>query len=160
MSLNNIDWNKVEIYTDGASKGNPGSAASAMVVYNDSKLVYGLSIPLGLATNNQAEMVAVLTALEAVEWSKTTCPVPIYTDSAYICNCFEQKWYVKWRQNGWKNSKKQPVANSDLWKQMLEKKEKTNAVILKVKGHSGVAGNEMADKLASEAAETQEGKVI
>ena len=78
--------------------------------------------------------------------------VIIYTDSAYIANCFADKWYIKWRENGWKTSDKQPVKNQDLWTRILALYIKCVAhyglQIVKVKSHAGNKYNEMVDLLA------------
>ena len=97
------------------------------------------------------EMTAFINALKHVSqysgWN-----IKVYSDSAYILNCFSQKWYVKWKQNGWMNAKKEPVANKELWIDLffyydfVSKKNKIE--LIKVKGHSGNQFNERADQLA------------
>ncbi len=101
-------------------------------------------------TNNRMEILAAIEALRAL---KEPCEVSIYTDSAYVCNCFQQKWYVNWQKNGWKNSQKKPVENRDLWEQLLELIDVHQVHWYKVKGHSGDKWNERADVLAVQAAQ-------
>lgn len=100
-------------------------------------------------TNNRMEMTAVIRALEAL---KTPCAVKLHSDSAYVINCFKNKWYVNWRRNGWRNASKQPVENRDLWEQMLAQVDRHNVEWIKVKGHSDDVLNNRADELARAAA--------
>ena len=72
----------------------------------------------------------------------------VYSDSAYCINCYEQKWYVKWIKNNWINSKGQKVANIDLWEKLIPFFEDADFIFKKVKGHSGLEGNERADAIA------------
>ena len=87
-------------------------------------------------------------SLSYINWD-----IEIYTDSALIVNTFNQKWYENWERNGWKNSKKEPVANSDLWKEILGLYRVQRVQIIKVKGHGNNIFNNTADKLAQAAAE-------
>jgi len=74
--------------------------------------------------------------------------VEVVSDSSYVVNCFRDKWYVRWAANGWRNAKKQPVANADLWRPLIELVE-ANAVTFRwVKGHSGDRLNDLVDQLA------------
>jgi ribonuclease HI len=75
----------------------------------------------------------------------------LHSDSAYVINCFRDRWYVRWRANGWKNSQKKPVENRDLWEALLAEAESRDVTWHKVPGHSGVPLNERADRLAVEA---------
>jgi len=108
-------------------------------------------------TNNRMELTAVIMALESelmmarIESSR----IIIYTDSSYVANAYNKKWINNWKKNGWKNSKKEPVKNMDLWKRLdswVSRGENVYTVeFVKVKGHSGVEGNEIADTLATTA---------
>jgi ribonuclease HI len=92
------------------------------------------------------ELMAVVKALEALkvkDWE-----VEVYSDSAYLVNAFAQQWLDKWQQNGWKNSKKEAVANQDLWKALLKLTAVNRVTIKKVKGHAGDEWNERCDQLA------------
>lgn len=134
----------VDIYTDGACSGNPGPGGWAAV------LTYGttekeISGGEKQTTNQRMEMMAVYQALHHL---KEACSVVIYSDSAYVVNCFKQKWYVSWRKNGWKNSKGDAVQNRDLWEMLLGEVERHQVKFDKVKGHAGVEMNERCDELA------------
>lgn len=96
-------------------------------------------------TNQRMEMCAVLEALRAL---KESCQVTVYSDSAYVVNCFKQKWHVNWKKNGWRNSKGDTVQNRDLWEALLEEMDRHRVELKKVKGHAGVAWNERCDELA------------
>lgn len=100
-------------------------------------------------TNNRMEMLGVIRALEAL---KERCKVKVHSDSAYVINCFRDRWYVRWERNGWKNSKKEPVENRDLWERMIELVGAHDVEWIKVKGHSGDHWNERCDELARVAA--------
>ena len=138
---------KVIIYTDGACSGNPGPGGWGCVLF------YGahqkeLSGAEEHTTNQRMELQAAVEALAAL---KESCQVALYSDSAYLINAFKQNWLVNWQNNGWKNSKKQPVENQDLWQQLLKAAEKHAIEWHKVKGHSGNEYNERCDVLAREA---------
>lgn len=141
---------KIIIYTDGACSGNQNSenigGYGAVLIYKGHrKEIYD---GVQNTTNNKMEMKACIEALKTLK--KKDIPVEVYTDSAYVCNCINQKWYVKWRANGWKNSKKEPVENKELWVELLDLVEGLNDIkFIKVKGHSGVELNELADQLAN-----------
>jgi ribonuclease HI len=96
-------------------------------------------------TNNRMEMMAVIAALESLTQK---CDVRLHSDSAYVINCFKQKWYEKWVRNGWMTSGKKPVENQDLWQRMLEVVRRHKVEWIKVKGHSGDEWNDRCDELA------------
>jgi len=96
---------------------------------------------------------ACIRALEA--WGKPGRRVNLFSDSAYVVNCMNQKWYARWRRNGWLNAKKQPVENRDLWERLLELVESLEVQFIKVKGHAGDEGNERADQLARQGMEME-----
>lgn len=77
--------------------------------------------------------------------------VALYSDSAYVVNCFRDKWYVRWRQNGWRNAQKKPVENRDLWEALIDVAERHEVAWHKVAGHSGDPLNDRADRLARSA---------
>src|SRR5699024_7043423 len=102
---------EIVIYTDGACSGNPGPGGwAALLMFGDNKKE--LSGGEYNTTNNRMEVMAVIQALKAL---KEPCVAKVHSDSAYVVNCFKQGWYKNWIKNGWKNSKKQPVENQDLW---------------------------------------------
>lgn len=145
---------KIVIYTDGACSGNQNKenigGYGAVLMYKDNKKeIFGGEIN---TTNNRMELKACIEALKALK--RRDIPIVVYTDSAYLCNCINQKWYEKWRTNGWINSKKDPVENKELWQELLDLFEGfENIRFLKVKGHSGVEYNELADALANKGME-------
>lgn len=96
-------------------------------------------------TNNRMELMAVIEGLAAL---KRPCKVDIYSDSAYVVNAFSQNWIEKWIKNGWKNSAKAEVANSDLWKRLIELTTTHTVIFHKVKGHADNEFNNRCDELA------------
>src|SRR3989339_309904 len=126
---------KIIIYTDGAcsnnqEKSNFGGWGAVLLFKDNKRELYG-GTPN--TSNNKMELLACIRSLEALKTDKY--PVEIYTDSAYIVNCFEKKWYEKWQQNNWRNSKKEPVSNKELWEQLLILKDKYKVRFIKVAGH-------------------------
>lgn len=142
----------IYIYTDGACSGNPGLGGSSFIAVENEEKIYEWKMPIPEATNNICELIAII---EGCTWAKEVYPlekITIRTDSAYCHNCYTQKWYKNWQKNGWKNSKKEPVANKTLWLQLIPFFENTNFIFEKVKGHTGSKDwNDEVDKLAVEA---------
>ena len=143
--------NTIIIYTDGASRGNGsedsiGSWGAYLSFNSSTKKISGANKNV---TNNQMELMGCIKALEVVKDSQY--PIEIYTDSAYVCNGINNKWYVNWRNNGWRNAKKEAVKNKELWQELLYQLEDRglDVEIHKVKGHSGNEGNEIADELCN-----------
>jgi ribonuclease HI len=131
----------VIVYTDGACSGNPGPGGWAWAVAPD-----GTPSAAGgetHTTNQRMELTAVLEALKALDR-----PITVVSDSIYVINCFRDKWYVRWQANGWRNSKKQPVANADLWKPLVDLVLAGDVEFQWVKGHSGDRLNDLVDQLA------------
>ena len=135
---------EVTIYTDGACSGNPGPGGWASIL-----MAGGVKKELSGGerdtTNNRMELMAVIEGLAAL---KCPCKVDIYSDSAYVVNAFSQNWIEKWIKNGWKNSAKAEVANSDLWKRLLELTSIHTVTFHKVKGHADNEFNNRCDELA------------
>ena len=139
---------KIIIYCDGACSGNQfgknKGGWGAVLKYRDkSKEIYGGE---SNTTNQRMELTACIKALEQIKTKNFD--IEIYSDSAYLVNCIQKEWYKKWEKNGWNTSKKEPVENKELWIRLLRLTAKYNAKFFKVPGHSGVALNELADKLA------------
>ena len=145
---------KVTIYTDGSSRGNPGPGGyGAVLQFVDSKgALHERELSQGYATttNNRMELLGVIVALEAL---KRPCTVEVHSDSQYVVNAFNQHWVDGWLKRGWKNAKKEPVKNSDLWKRLLEAKKPHDVTFVWVKGHAGHPENERCDALATAAAD-------
>jgi ribonuclease HI len=137
----------VTIYTDGACSGNPGPGGwGAILLYGEhSKEISGAEPH---TTNNRMEITAVIEALKQLN---QPCRVTVYSDSAYVVNCFRNDWIGSWQRNGWKNSKNEPVENQDLWKILLAEMNKHQVKFDKVKGHSDNPWNNRCDELAREA---------
>ena len=137
----------IEIFTDGACKGNPGPGGWGAVLRMGSaeKELAGHE---PATTNNRMELTAVIEALRAL---KSPCDVALHTDSRYVIDGIT-KWIFGWQKNGWKNAAKKPVLNSDLWRALLEAKDGHRIAWIWVKGHDGHPENERADRLASDAA--------
>jgi len=138
----------IEIYTDGACKGNPGMGGwGAILIYKDHvKEISGFE---SNTTNNIMELTAVIKALESL---KEECHVVLTTDSNYVKDGITD-WINNWKLNGWKTANKQPVKNKELWI-MLDSLSQKHIMDWKwVKGHSGHLENERADQLANEAIE-------
>lgn len=144
----------VSIYTDGSARGNPGPGGYGAVLrctLPDGRLhEKELSQGFELTTNNRMELLAVIVALEAL---KRPCKVTLYSDSQYVVNAFNQHWVEGWLKRGWKNAKKEPVKNIDLWKRLLEAKKPHDVEFVWVKGHAGHPENERCDQLATAAAD-------
>jgi len=136
---------EVTIYTDGACSGNPGPGGwGAVLLYGEhSKEISGAEPH---TTNNRMEITAVIEALKQLN---QPCRVTVYSDSAYVVNCFRNDWIGSWQRNGWKNSKGQPVENQDLWKELLRLMEIHQVEYVKVKGHADNKWNNRCDELAT-----------
>ncbi len=138
------------VYTDGACSGNPGPGGWAWVA-PEGGYASGFHPH---TTNQRMEIVAATEALLALDG-----PVVVVSDSTYVVNCFRQRWYEGWMARGWKNSKKEDVANQDLWKPLINHVLARGDVEWRwVKGHSGDEWNDVADRLAVEAALNQAGR--
>ncbi|MGZ8281919.1 MAG: ribonuclease HI [Allosphingosinicella sp.] len=137
----------VEIFTDGACKGNPGPGGWGAVIRSGGR-EKEISGGEPLTTNNRMEMLAAIRALEALQ---RPCKVDLYTDSAYVRDGIT-KWIHGWRRNGWKTADRKPVKNAELWLELLEATARHQVEWHWVKGHSGHPENERADKLACDAA--------
>ena len=135
----------VEIYADGACKGNPGPGGwGAWLQYDDTEK--SLCGGEKLTTNNRMELTAVIRALEAL---KRPCLVKIYTDSVYVQKGISE-WIIGWKARHWRTSDKKPVKNDDLWKELDALANQHRIEWIWVKGHAGNVGNERADALANE----------
>lgn len=138
---------KVDIYTDGACSGNPGNGGwGAVLIYNGTQKE--MSGAVENTTNNQMELLACIEALKAL---KQPCKVDLYSDSAYVVNCFLQGWIVNWKLNGWKGSNKKPVKNIELWQTLDQLCFVHEITWHKVKGHADNVFNNRCDQLATSA---------
>ena len=134
----------VEIFTDGACKGNPGPGGWGAILRCNGK-EKELSGYESNTTNNRMEIMAVLKALEAL---KEPCNVTLCSDSQYVCNAIEKGWAKNWQKNNWMRNKKEPALNVDLWERLLQLLEAHNIKVVWIRGHAGHPENERCDKLA------------
>jgi ribonuclease HI len=140
--------NKVEIFTDGACKGNPGPGGWGALL-RMGEVEKELSGSEEHTTNNRMEMMAVIRALQAL---KRPCEVDLYSDSKYVIDGIT-KWVFGWQKKGWVNAQKKPVMNEDLWREMIEATRPHTIEWHWVRGHAGHVENERVDRLACAAAE-------
>lgn len=148
-----------KIYADGATSSNGYEGAQGgwawLILDEQEKIILKTAGHLNNATNNICELTAVIDACHyayyKINSTDTNPTFTIYSDSAYIINCYKEKWYKKWQKNGWVNSKKQPVANKELWEHLIPFFEDSRFSFEKVKGHADDEYNNIVDKLAVEA---------
>jgi ribonuclease HI len=138
------------VYTDGACSGNPGPGGWAWAVAPDGTLSASGSAPA--TTNQRMEITA---ALEAVRTLAPGGPLVVMSDSSYVVNCFRDGWWRGWERNGWRNSKRQPVANRDLWEPLVELVKQFDVTFRWVKGHGSDPLNDLVDRMAVAAAIAQ-----
>jgi ribonuclease HI len=131
----------VKVFTDGACSGNPGPGGWAWVTSDGRHQAGGEAE----TTNQRMELTAVLRAVEAMEGR-----LDIHSDSTYVVNCFNDRWYEGWLRRGWMNTQRKPVANRDLWEPLIERylARRDEITFTWVKGHAGNPLNEVADSLA------------
>ena len=141
----------IKLYTDGGCRGNQSDnnigGWGAYMVYGDvSKEIKGGEIN---TTNNIMELKGCIEGLKAIK--NKTLPVEVYLDSAYVLNGITN-WIEGWKKKGWRTANKKPVLNKELWIELDSERNKFNNIeFIKVKGHAGNEGNEMADRLCNEA---------
>ncbi len=135
----------VDIYTDGACRGNPGAGGWGAVLVCDGR-EKELSGGEAVTTNNRMELMAAISALSAL---KVPCEVTLTSDSKYLVDAIEKGWAVSWRAKGWRRADKSPALNPDLWERLLELLEIHKVTFVWVKGHAGHPYNERCDALAT-----------
>ena len=135
----------IDIYTDGACRGNPGPGGwGAILVYKGHEKE--LSGGEANTTNNRMELTAVIRALEAL---RETCEVTLTSDSKYVIDALQLGWAKSWRAHGWKKADKSEALNADLWERLLPLTDRHSLNLIWVKGHAGHPYNERCDKLAT-----------
>jgi ribonuclease HI len=141
---------EVEIFTDGACRGNPGPGGWAALIRQGAR---EKEIAGGepLTTNNRMELTAAIKSLQAL---KRPCRVQLHTDSNYVRDGIT-KWIHAWQRNGWRTADKKPVKNADLWQELIERAAAHHIAWHWVKGHSGHPENDRVDALACAAADAQ-----
>jgi len=137
---------KVDIFTDGACRGNPGPGGWGAILRHAAR-EKELSGSERETTNNRMELMAAIIALESL---KRECDVTLTTDSQYVRKGITE-WIVNWKRRGWKTADKKPVKNQDLWQRLEAATHKHEIHWKWIKGHSGHAENERADQLANRA---------
>ena len=139
---------KVNIYTDGSSKGNPGPGGYAVVLIQNEHRKE-ISRGFRYTTNSRMELSAVVAGLEALKYP---CRVDLYSDSKYVVDTINQGRLQSWQWNGWRKTDNKPVLNTDLWKRIVDLIRIYDVQFLWVKGHSGNINNDKCDWLATNAA--------
>lgn len=136
---------KITIFTDGASRGNPGPGGYGVVLQTE-RHKKELSAGYKLTTNNRMELLAVIAGLEALRQKGSE--VVIYTDSKYVADAVNNGWIFEWERKAFRKKK-----NTDLWRRFLKIYRQHNVTFKWIEGHSGIPGNERCDRLAVEASE-------
>lgn len=145
---------KVTLYSDGASRGNPGPGGYGTILqYTDrAGVLHEKEISEGFreTTNNRMELMGVIAGLEALV---KPCSVDVWSDSQYVIKAFNDHWIDGWKKRGWKKADGKPVLNEELWKRLLLAAEPHEITWHWVKGHDGHPENERCDALATAAAD-------
>lgn len=140
---------KVNIYTDGACKGNPGAGGYGVILeYKGHEKEF--SEGFENTTNNRMELTAAIVGLEALN---QPCEVTLYSDSKYLVDAIEKDWLKTWQKKNWKKSDGKPVQNKDLWERLVPLLDTHKLRFVWVKGHDGHRYNERCDTLATAAAD-------
>lgn len=144
---------KIFAYTDGSSQGNPGRGGYGVVLIAPEKRVKKeFSMGFRKTTNNRMELLAAIVALEKLKAPQQD--ITIFTDSKYVCNAVNKRWVFNWEKTGYKSKK-----NPDLWQRFLRNFRKHQVKMEWVKGHAGYHWNELADQLATQAADAEDLKI-
>lgn len=147
------DLPTVEIFTDGACRGNPGPGGWAALLRSSGGREREISGGESLTTNNRMELTAAIEALNALN---KPCRVELHSDSQYLRDGIT-RWIHGWRRNGWRTAGRKPVKNADLWERLVEAESRHDVKWHWVRGHSGHPENERVDALACAEADKQRG---
>ena len=150
MRVASDELTKVDMWTDGACKGNPGPGGWGVLMRSagrEKELFGGEKV----TTNNRMELMAVIEGLKTLN---RRCDVTLHVDSQYVKNG-AQSWMKGWKRNGWKTADKKPVKNVELWQELDAQLERHQITWVWVKGHAGDPGNEKADELANRGVDDQ-----
>ena len=143
-----VQEDTVTIYTDGACIGNPGAGGYGVVMFEGGRR-RELSGGYRKTTNNRMELMAAIEGLRALNRRRS---VILYSDSQYVVNALNEGWARTWKANGWKRTRGGRALNPDLWEMLLEQIDRHEVEFEWVPGHSGILGNQRADRLAVKAA--------
>ena len=140
----------VDIYTDGACRGNPGPGGyGAILVYGAREKEMSGGEPM--TTNNRMELMAAIVAMEAL---REPCEITLTSDSKYLTDAINKGWLESWKKNGWKKADKSPVLNVELWERIDRQLDIHKVTFVWVKGHNGHPYNERCDRLATSFADS------
>ena len=145
------DAKKIIIYTDGAAKGNPGSAGWGAVFIADNK-IFEIGAAVEHATNNQMELTAPIEALKYVKNKNLQGAIEIVSDSKYVILGITE-WIFNWQKKNWRNAAKKPVLNRELWEELYKLSQELKPTWTYVKGHNEDKYNDRADLIATSFAE-------
>ena len=156
--------NNLQIWADGGCRNNGkpdalgGWGWVAVGFASDSEISSGYGYHKDLKTNNQNEIASITDALKKILYVKEGAKIQVCMDSSYVVSCFNSNWRANWEKNGWKNSKKKPVENKELWISLFKEVDRIGSCLTfsKTKGHSGIKWNERADELANKAMDEHE----
>lgn len=137
---------KIHIFCDGASKGNPGPGGWGAIVHTSDGEIKEIGAGEKHTTNNKMELTAAINALKSLKTNKYQ--IILHTDSSYVINGMT-KWIKGWQKNNWITSQKEEVSNRDLWEKLIDISSKKKIEWKYVGGHIGIAGNERADSIAA-----------
>lgn len=157
-----IHMTSIEIYTDGSAKGNPNGPGGygALLRYKDQTgKVHEKHLSAGYrrTTNNRMELMAAIAALERLN---RPCSVRLFSDSSYLSDAFNKHWIDTWQREKWRKGRKNEVKNIDLWERLLKAAAPHQIEWIWVKGHAGHPENEFCDKLATDAADWPDDKLL
>lgn len=136
----------IKIFCDGSAAPNPGPGGAAAIALDDNRLVWAWTHYEEPATNNRMEMKAAIAAIKYA--NKSGFALPIYCDSAYVVNLYND-WMIQWQHVNWTRKNGKPIENLDLVKELYNLRSISSCTLKKIKGHSGEIGNEICDALAT-----------
>lgn len=142
---------EVKIYTDGSCPKNPGRGGYATLLIYETETIELTGVEDD-TTNNRMEIMGVISGLESLTEPHR---IKIFSDSSYVVDCFNKKWFEKWYTQGWKNAEGKPIKNKDLWLRLFKSMKGHKIEFVKVKGHSDDAMNNKCDELARLAVEAK-----